>query len=80
MNLDETAVITPAPSEELLSLDVALKRLAGFDSRKAGAVELHYFGGLTYEQAADVLEISPATLHRELRMAKAWLRKELDSG
>ena len=64
-------------SEALLALDAALERLAEFDRRKAEAVELHYFGGLSYEETAEALGVSPATVDRELRMAKAWLGREL---
>ena len=63
---------------EILALDHALGRLGEFDPRKARTVELHYFGGMTYEEGATALEISPATFHRELRMARAWLQREMD--
>jgi RNA polymerase sigma factor (TIGR02999 family) len=63
--------------EQLLALDAPLERLAEIDRRKAEAVELHYFGGLSYEETAEALGISPATVDRELRMAKAWLSREL---
>lgn len=65
---------------EVLELDEALKRLFALDERKGRAVELHYFGGLSYDEVAEALDISPATVHRDLRMARAWLRKELDDG
>lgn len=65
-----------APAQ-LLDLDRALERLSARDPRKSEIVELLFFGGLTYDEAAAALEISPATLHRELKMAKAWLYKEL---
>jgi len=73
---DDAAVVRP-PTIEILALDRALDRLAEFDERKARAVELHYFGGLTYEEGAAALELSPATFHRELRMARAWLQREV---
>lgn len=63
---------------EVLELDEALKRLSALDERKGRAVELHYFGGLSYDEIAEALDISAATVHRDLRMARAWLRKELD--
>jgi len=66
--------------EALLALDAALHRLAEIDQRKAHAVELHYFGGLSYEETAEALGVSPATVDRELRMAKAWLGRELSDG
>lgn len=69
----------PAPEAgaDVLELDEALTRLAGMDERKARALELHYFGGLSYEEIADVLDISPATVDRDLRFAKAWLHEHL---
>ena len=66
-----------APPIEILALDEALGRLEAFDARKAKSVELHYFGGMTYEEAAGAMEISPATFHREIRLARAWLQREL---
>lgn len=65
-----------APAQ-LLDLDRALERLSARDRRKSEIVELLFFGGLTYDEAAAALDISPATLHRELKMAKAWLYNEL---
>jgi RNA polymerase sigma-70 factor (ECF subfamily) len=75
--LEFAEVAAPEPSIDLLVLDDALVRLAAFDARKARAAELHYFGGLSYEETAQALEISEATAHRELRVAKAWLQREL---
>lgn len=60
-----------------LALDDALQRLAEFDARKAQAIELKYFGGLTTEEIGTVLGISVATVGRELRIGQAWLRREL---
>jgi DNA-directed RNA polymerase specialized sigma24 family protein len=54
----------------MLDLDEALQRLAAHDERKSALVELLFFGGLTYDEAAAALKISPATVHRELTMAK----------
>ena len=68
------------PSADLVDLDEALNRLSALDERKARVVELHYFGGLNYEETAAALEISTATVHRDLRMAKAWLHRELRQG
>jgi RNA polymerase sigma factor (TIGR02999 family) len=62
----------------LIELDDALQRLAQHDPRKSKIVELLFFGGLTYDECAAAVEVSPATLHRELRMAKAWLAQELN--
>ena len=77
LSLDEALVVGQAAPAGILDLDEALQRLAAQDSRKAEVVELLFFGGLTYDEAAVMLNISPATVHRELRMAKAWLHREL---
>ena len=60
-------------SAELLALDDALKALATFDERKSRVVELRFFGGLTIDETAEILEVSHATVERDLKMAKAWL-------
>lgn len=69
------------PAEErdvsLLALDEALERLEALDPQKSRIVELRYFGGLTIEETAEVLEISPATVKRDWSMARAWLRSEI---
>lgn len=62
----------------ILDLDDALKALAVQDARKSDVLELICFGGMTYDEVASALHISPATVHRELSMAKAWVRRELD--
>lgn len=80
LSLDEALVIGQAAPSGILDLDDALKRLAVNDPRKAEVVELLFFGGLTYDEASAALNISPATVHRELRMAKAWLYRDLTSG
>jgi RNA polymerase sigma factor (TIGR02999 family) len=76
-SLDEELAITPEPPGDILALDDALERLFVLDERKARAVELHYFGGLTYDETAAALGVSAATIDRELRLAKAWLYREL---
>ena len=63
--------------EELLELDRALEELAKFDARRARAVELHYFGGLTHDEVAEVLEVHVNTVARDLRLAEAWLHSQL---
>jgi RNA polymerase sigma factor (TIGR02999 family) len=73
-------VAAPAPDEELLALDEALHKLAALDPVKAGLVELRYFAGLTGEQAADVLGISPSTADRHWSYARAWLQAEVRGG
>jgi RNA polymerase sigma factor (TIGR02999 family) len=75
--LDEAVMIGPQTAGEIVALDEALQRLAAHDRRKSEIIELLSFGGLTYDEAAAALKISPATVHRELKMAKAWLRREL---
>jgi RNA polymerase sigma factor (TIGR02999 family) len=67
----------PLSPEDLLSLDAALCELAALDKDQARIVELRYFGGLTIEEAAEALGISPATLKREWSLARAWLRRRL---
>lgn len=62
---------------DVLALDEALERLAALDPQQAKIVELRYFGGLTVEEAAEALEISPATVKRHWTLARAWLKKEL---
>ena len=75
--LDEAALGTPARGTELLALDEALESLSKVDSRKGKLVELHCFGGLTIDESAEFLGISPETAKRDWKMAKAWLRVHL---
>jgi len=75
--LDDAILVGPQADRGLIELDEALERLAAQDRRKSDLVELLFFGGLTYDEAAAALNISPATVHRELTMAKAWLHREL---
>ena len=77
MELDEAALVSPEESKEILELHEALERLATLDSRKAQVVELKYFGGLNYDEMAEVLKISSITVRRDWRFAKAWLYTEL---
>jgi RNA polymerase sigma factor (TIGR02999 family) len=62
---------------DVLEIDEALERLAGHNSRLAEIVELHYFGGLTYQELSETLKISEATVDRDLRLAKAWILKQI---
>lgn len=80
VTLDEALAVAIEPDAQLVELDDALKRLEAIDPRKAQAIELHYFGGLTYDEIATVLGISAATVHRDLRMARAWVYHELSPG
>jgi RNA polymerase sigma factor (TIGR02999 family) len=79
VELDQTALISPEQSGEILDLNDALERLASLDSRAAHGVELRYFGGLNQEEIAEVLRISPVTVRRDWVFARAWLYKELHS-
>lgn len=72
LDLDEVAA--PTPDDELLALDEALTQLAAVDARKAQLVELRFFAGLTNDQAAAVLGVSPTTADRDWAFARAWLR------
>jgi RNA polymerase sigma factor (TIGR02999 family) len=67
-----------APEVDLVALDAALEKLAALDARQAKVVELRYFGGLSVEETADALGISPATVKRDWTFARAWLKRELD--
>ena len=75
--LEEAALIGPESDPGMVELDEALQRLALQDQRKSELIELLFFGGLTYDEAAAALNISAATVHRELTLAKAWLHLEL---
>src|SRR6476646_4376824 len=77
VELDEAAIVSPAQSKEIVDLHEALERLAALDSRKAQVVELKYFGGLNYDEMAEVLKISPVTVRRDWEFARAWLHTEL---
>ncbi len=78
--LDEALVFAPERSADLLMLDHAVDRLAAVDPRKAKVVELRFFGGLSNEEIAEALQISSNTVMRDWNMAKAWLRREIESG
>ncbi|MEO0366728.1 MAG: ECF-type sigma factor [Pseudomonadota bacterium] len=75
--LHEDAVGGAERSDELLELDLALDRLAGHDQQLASTVELVYFGGLTYDEAAEHLGRSRSSVYNDLQFAKAWLRREI---
>ena len=75
--LDDAIVIAGPIDIDLLALDQALMRLATIDPQQSRVVELRFFGGLTMDETAEVMHISPATVGREWRMAKAWLFAEL---
>jgi RNA polymerase sigma-70 factor, ECF subfamily len=75
--LSEALVFSPEHSENLLRLDEALERLSRLDARQSRIVELRFFGGLSVEQTATFLDISPKTVKRDWAVAKAWLQGEL---
>ena len=79
IELDEAALISPEQSKEIVDLHEALEELATLDSRKAEVVELKYFGGLDYDEIAEVLKVSKITVRRDWEFARAWLLKELHS-
>lgn len=75
--LDDTPLATPEASAEILDLHEALNALAALDASKAEMLELHYFGGLTYEEMSAFLSRSTSAIDRDMRFAKAWLRSQL---
>jgi RNA polymerase sigma-70 factor, ECF subfamily len=78
--LDETLIGAPTGGVEVLALNEALTSLSKVDPRKGRVVELRYFGGLSVEETAEVLRVSPETAKRDWKMAKAWLLRELSGG
>jgi RNA polymerase sigma-70 factor, ECF subfamily len=80
VDIDDIAVATPALSFDVIALHEALDRLSAVDGRKAQIVEMHFFGGLNQEEAAAALGVSLRTIERELRVAKALLRHDLEAG
>jgi RNA polymerase sigma-70 factor, ECF subfamily len=77
VDLGEADGVTVEPSRELLAIDEALRELAEHDPRKAQIVEMRFFGGLTLDEIADVLEVAPITVSREWAKARAWLHREV---
>jgi RNA polymerase sigma factor (TIGR02999 family) len=77
VDLEEAALVTPEESKQIIDLHEALERLATLDSRKGQVVELKYFGGLNYDEIAEVLKISRITVRRDWEFAKVWLYTEL---
>lgn len=77
ISLDSAAIVGDSAPDRLLELNDALERLALRDRRKSDIVEMLFFGGLTYDEVGEALGISRATVDRELRLAKAWLHREL---
>jgi RNA polymerase sigma-70 factor (ECF subfamily) len=80
VSLDEAPSVCKEADPNLLALDDALKALASVDERKSRVVELRFFGGLSVEETAAVLKVSPETVMRDWRLAKLWLLRELNEG
>jgi RNA polymerase sigma factor (TIGR02999 family) len=79
IELNESAILSPEQSKEIVDLHEALERLGTLDSRKAQVVELKFFGGLNYDEIAEVLKIARMTARRDWEFAKLWLYTELHS-
>jgi RNA polymerase sigma factor (TIGR02999 family) len=77
ISLDNAVAVTPERSKDLVAVDNALKELTKIDARKGRVVELRFFGGLTAEETAEVLKVSPETVLRDWKLAKSWLLREL---
>jgi RNA polymerase sigma factor (TIGR02999 family) len=80
VSLTDLGAAAPDPGFDVLMLDTLLDRLAAFDLRKSRVVELRYFGGLSLEETAHVLDVSQTTIDREWRAARAWLHAQLTHG
>jgi RNA polymerase sigma-70 factor, ECF subfamily len=78
ISLDNVLVLSPNRSADLVAVDDALNQLAKVDDRKSQVVTMRFFGGLSVEETAEVLKVSPETVARDWRLAKAWLMRELD--
>ena len=77
VELSDEAIVTANEAEWVIDLNDALERLAALDRRASQVVELKYFGGMSYDEIADVLSVSAVTVRRDWEFAKAWLHKEL---
>ena len=75
--LTDVALVSNTRSAEFVALDEALDRLAAFDRRKSEVVELRFFGGFAVEEIAQILNVSAITVHRDWKLAKAWLEREI---
>jgi RNA polymerase sigma factor (TIGR02999 family) len=78
--IEDAQAATEPKCVDLVDLDLALSELSAIDPRLASLVELRFFGGLTVDEAAEVLDVSPATVEREWSAARIWLRRRLDKG
>lgn len=77
VELDEAMIVSQERAADVIALDEALKSLAEFDRRKSQIVELRFFGGLSIDETAKLLKVSPGTVMKDWTLAKAWLRKEM---
>jgi RNA polymerase sigma factor (TIGR02999 family) len=77
VTFDEGLVVSSEPGQDFVALDDALQALAAFDERKGRVIELRFFGGMTVEETASALNVSPDTVMRDWRLAKAWLQREM---
>jgi RNA polymerase sigma factor (TIGR02999 family) len=77
VTFDEALLVTDEPAQDYIALDDALEALTQFDERKSRVIELRFFGGLTVEETATVLAVSPETVMRDWRLAKAWLQRQM---
>ena len=77
--LNEVMIVSDERAADVVALDDALKSLAEIDERKSQIVELRFFGGLSIEETAEVLKVSPGTIMRDWTLAKAWLRRAISS-
>jgi len=80
LTLDESIVLSEQGDPRLIDLDEALEKLERFDERLASTVELVYFGGMTTQEAADLLGVSRVTLNKDMNLAKAWLLLQIGEG
>jgi len=80
VTLDEAVAVADQRDVDLVLLDQALEELSAFDARQGRIVELRFFGGLSIEETAEALGISPATVKREWALAKAWLHRRMEEG
>ena len=80
VDLDEAAVVARDKTADLVALDDAMTALASLDPRKGQIIEMRFFGGLSVEETAEALDVSPATVRRDWSIAKLWLYRELSGG
>ena len=80
VSLDEAMLVSPERAADVVAVDEALTALARFDQRKSQVVEMRFFGGLSIEETAEALAVSPGTVMRDWTLAKAWLHREINKG